>query len=83
MNKSNNPIVVPLTDNKSYSRDMTTGAIVLNDSAELAKYQSARDKKIAEIKKMAALQSEVNSLKTDVETLMDIVKQLQEDRNRE
>ena len=68
--------MIPVKDNKFLFRDEKTNAIVNCSDYEYEKYIKINTEKLKEIEKTKELENDVNKLKTDIEEIKELLKQV-------
>jgi uncharacterized metal-binding protein len=68
--------MIPVKDNKFLFRDEKTNAIVNCSDYEYEKYIKIKTEKLKEIEKTKELENDVNKLKTDIEEIKELLKQV-------
>lgn len=64
---------LPIENNNQYVRDIQTGAVVLQDSAELDKYKLERKRRVDEKLKMHCLENEIAEMKKAIYELSGLI----------
>jgi uncharacterized membrane protein len=68
---------ISIIDAPGYVRDPQSGAVILKNQEHMDKYKLEKQRRLEEIRKMTALQNEVDLLKKDLDELKSIVSNLQ------
>jgi uncharacterized metal-binding protein len=68
--------MIPVKDNKFLFRDEKTNAIVNCSDYEYEKYIKIKTEKLKEIEKTKELENDVKKLKTDIEEIKELLKQV-------